>query len=66
MRMKPEDWTDVIATNLSGAFYAIKAVTRPMLKARSGRIVNITQRLRDRLARWARPTTRRPRPGSSG
>jgi 3-oxoacyl-[acyl-carrier protein] reductase len=42
MRMKPEDWSDVIATNLSGAFYAIKAVTRPMLKARSGRIVNIT------------------------
>ena len=42
MRMKPEDWSDVIATNLSGAFFAIKAVTRPMLKARSGRIVNIT------------------------
>jgi 3-oxoacyl-[acyl-carrier protein] reductase len=42
MRMKPEDWADVIATNLSGAFYAIKAVTRPMLKARAGRIVNIT------------------------
>jgi 3-oxoacyl-[acyl-carrier protein] reductase len=42
MRMKPEDWSDVIATNLSGAFFATKAVTRPMLKARSGRIVNIT------------------------
>src|SRR3990172_6394313 len=42
MRMKPEDWRDVIATNLSGAFFAIKAATRPMLKARSGRIVNIT------------------------
>jgi 3-oxoacyl-[acyl-carrier protein] reductase len=42
MRMKPEDWSDVIATNLSGAFYAIKAVTRPMLRAHSGRIVNIT------------------------
>jgi 3-oxoacyl-[acyl-carrier protein] reductase len=42
MRMKPEDWSDVIATNLSGAFFAIKAVTRPMLKARSGRIINIT------------------------
>ncbi len=42
MRMKPEDWTDVIATNLSGAFFTIKAVTRPMLKARSGRIVNIS------------------------
>jgi 3-oxoacyl-[acyl-carrier protein] reductase len=42
MRMKPDDWSDVIATNLSGAFYATKAVTRPMLKARAGRIVNIT------------------------
>jgi 3-oxoacyl-[acyl-carrier protein] reductase len=42
MRMKPEAWTDVIDTNLSGAFFAIKAVTRPMLKARSGRIVNIS------------------------
>ena len=35
-------WQQVIATNLSGAFHAIKAVTRPMLKARSGRIINIT------------------------
>jgi len=42
MRMKPEDWYDVIATNLSGTFFAIKAVTRPMLKAKSGRIINIT------------------------
>ncbi len=42
MRMKPEDWTDVIATNLSGAFWTIKAVTRPMMKARGGRIINIT------------------------
>ena len=42
MRMKPEDWRDVLETNLFGAFYAIKAVTRPMLKAKGGRIVNIT------------------------
>jgi 3-oxoacyl-[acyl-carrier protein] reductase len=42
MRMKPEDWTDVIDTNLSGAFWVIKAVSRPMLKARRGRIINIT------------------------
>ena len=42
MRMKPEDWNDVIATNLSGAFWAIKAATRPMMKARAGRIINIT------------------------
>src|SRR3974390_3482405 len=42
MRMGPEEWSEVLDTNLSGAFYAIKAVTRPMLKARRGRIVNIT------------------------
>jgi 3-oxoacyl-[acyl-carrier protein] reductase len=42
MRMSLDDWRDVLETNLFGAFYAIKAVSRPMLKARSGRIVNIT------------------------
>ena len=42
MRMKPEDWNDVIDTNLSGAFWTIKAATRPMMKARQGRIINIT------------------------
>ncbi len=42
MRMKPEDWNDVIATNLSGAFWTTKAATRPMMKARAGRIINIT------------------------
>jgi 3-oxoacyl-[acyl-carrier protein] reductase len=42
MRMTEEKWDSVISTNLSGAFWMIKAVTRPMLKARSGRIVNIT------------------------
>ena len=42
MRMKPADWNDVIDTNLSGSFWTIKAATRPMMKARAGRIVNIT------------------------
>ena len=42
MRMTSDMWSDVIDTNLSGAFYALKAVTRPMLKARSGRVINIT------------------------
>ena len=42
MRMKPEDWTDVLETNLFGAFWTLKAVTRPMLRAKSGRIINIT------------------------
>jgi 3-oxoacyl-[acyl-carrier protein] reductase len=42
MRMKPEDWRDVLETNLFGAFYTLKAVTRPMLRAKSGRIIQIT------------------------
>jgi 3-oxoacyl-[acyl-carrier protein] reductase len=42
MRMSIEAFRDVLETNLFGAFYMTKAVTRPMLKARSGRIVNIT------------------------
>jgi 3-oxoacyl-[acyl-carrier protein] reductase len=42
MRMGVDAWKEVIDTNLSGAFYATKAVTRPMLKARGGRIINIT------------------------
>jgi 3-oxoacyl-[acyl-carrier protein] reductase len=42
MRMTEEAWRDVLETNLFGAFWMTKAVTRPMLKARAGRIVNIT------------------------
>ncbi|HSK53379.1 MAG TPA: 3-oxoacyl-[acyl-carrier-protein] reductase [Clostridia bacterium] len=42
MRMSPENWRDVLETNLFGAFWTTKAVTRPMLKAKAGRIVNIT------------------------
>jgi 3-oxoacyl-[acyl-carrier protein] reductase len=42
MRMSADDWRDVLETNLFGAFWMIKAVTRPMLKAKGGRIVNIT------------------------
>ena len=42
MRMKSEDWTDVIDTNLSAVFRLSQAVLRPMMKARSGRIINIT------------------------
>jgi 3-oxoacyl-[acyl-carrier protein] reductase len=42
MRMTADAWNQVIDTNLSGAFWMIKAVTRPMLKARGGRIINIT------------------------
>lgn len=41
MRMKPEEWHDVINTNLTSLFYICKAVLRPMMKARYGRIVNM-------------------------
>jgi 3-oxoacyl-[acyl-carrier protein] reductase len=41
MRMKEEDWDAVLDTNLKGVFLCTKAVTRPMLKARFGRIINI-------------------------
>jgi 3-oxoacyl-[acyl-carrier protein] reductase len=42
MRMSLDAWREVLETNLFGAFYMTKAVTRPMLKAKAGRIVNIT------------------------
>ncbi|HET7702454.1 MAG TPA: SDR family NAD(P)-dependent oxidoreductase, partial [Candidatus Limnocylindrales bacterium] len=42
MRMSPEAFREVLETNLFGAFYMTKAVTRPMLKAKGGRIINIT------------------------
>ncbi|MCK4579587.1 MAG: SDR family NAD(P)-dependent oxidoreductase, partial [Candidatus Marinimicrobia bacterium] len=42
MRMSTDDWEAPIRTNLTGAFNFIKAVTRPMMKQRWGRIINIT------------------------
>jgi len=41
MRMKDDEWDDVIATNLSGAFKVSKACLRGMMKAKRGRIINI-------------------------
>jgi 3-oxoacyl-[acyl-carrier protein] reductase len=41
MRMSEEDWDVVVDTNLKGAFNFIQAIERPMLKQRSGRIINI-------------------------
>lgn len=41
MRMKEQEFDDVMNTNLKGVFHCIKAVTRPMMKQRSGRIINI-------------------------
>ena len=42
MRMNEDDWNKVLDVNLKGAFNGIKSVTRIMMKARSGRIINIS------------------------
>lgn len=42
MRMKDQEWDDIISTNLSSVFRMSKAVLRGMMKARSGRIINIS------------------------
>jgi len=42
LRMKRDDWDAVIRTNLTAAFTCTQAVLKPMIKQRSGRIVNIT------------------------
>lgn len=41
-RMSDEAWADVLRVNLTGAFNVIRAATRPMMRARSGRIINIS------------------------
>ena len=41
MRMSEQDWDDVLDINLKGAFHTIKAASRPMMKQRSGTIVNV-------------------------
>ncbi|WP_254564304.1 3-oxoacyl-[acyl-carrier-protein] reductase [Oscillatoria sp. HE19RPO] len=41
LRMKPEDWQAVIDTNLTGVFLCTRAVSKLMLKQKSGRIINI-------------------------
>jgi 3-oxoacyl-[acyl-carrier protein] reductase len=42
MRLKEEEWDQVINTNLKGVFLCTKAAVRPMMKQRSGRIINIS------------------------
>ena len=42
MRMKDEEWDQVIKINLEGAFRLMRAAMKPMMKARHGRIINIT------------------------
>jgi 3-oxoacyl-[acyl-carrier protein] reductase len=41
LRMKRDDWDAVLGTNLTGAYNCVQAVLKPMIKQRSGRIVNI-------------------------
>lgn len=41
MRMNEQEWDSVIAVNLKGTYNCIKAVTRPMMKQRGGRIINL-------------------------
>ena len=42
LRMKRDDWDQVIATNLTSAFTCVQAVLKPMVKQRAGRIINIS------------------------
>ena len=42
MRMKDEDWDDVIETNLNGLFRVTKAFIKPMVKNKFGRVINIS------------------------
>ena len=42
MRMKDEDWAAVIDTNLTAVFRMARLAIKPMMKARTGRIINIT------------------------
>ncbi|WP_243720027.1 3-oxoacyl-[acyl-carrier-protein] reductase [Macrococcus lamae] len=42
MRMKADEWSDVIDTNLTGVFNVVQGVTRQLLKQRSGTIINIS------------------------
>lgn len=41
VRMKDQDWEEVLAVDLRGAFYATRAVARLMMRQRSGRIINV-------------------------
>jgi 3-oxoacyl-[acyl-carrier protein] reductase len=42
LRMKPEDWRDVMRVNLDGTFYCTKVFTRDMIRARWGRVINVS------------------------
>ena len=42
LRLKREDWDEVIATNLTSAYSCVQAVLKPMIKQRAGRIISIS------------------------
>lgn len=42
MRMKPEEWDAVMATNVNALYYCSQAVLRPMIRQRSGRVINMS------------------------
>lgn len=42
LRMKPDEWNDVLETNLTGVFHCMQGAARAMLKARAGKIINLT------------------------
>jgi 3-oxoacyl-[acyl-carrier protein] reductase len=42
LRMKREDWDQVVTTNLTSAFICVQAVLRPMIKQRAGRVISIS------------------------
>jgi 3-oxoacyl-[acyl-carrier protein] reductase len=61
MRMKDEDWDAVLDANLKGVFRMSRAVMRPMMKQRYGRIINITSVVGASVTR-VRPITPPPKP----
>jgi len=58
VRMKPEDWDQVVGTNLKGTVLCTKAVTRVMIRQRYGRIINISSVVGQM---WGSRCTRRPK-----
>lgn len=59
MRMKDEEWNDIIETNLSSVFRLSKAVMRAMMKKRHGRIITIGSVVGISWEMAVRPTTLR-------
>ncbi len=41
LRMSDEDWDEVLTTNLRGAFFCLRAVAKPMMRQRAGRVINM-------------------------